>query len=440
MDTIEQMIALPPEGLVALLREKGIRRFWFVWHPGSRMVNASHPVLQPLADWLRADKRDFLEHEGLFFRVTREHGVLQGAFIHRTCRGQAAGGVRFWPYATAGDYLRDGLRLAAGMTRKNALAGLWWGGGKGVMARREGLDHRDPGVRRALFREYGELMTSLRGCYVSAEDVGTNVEDMASIHATTRFTTCIPPALGGSGNPSIPTARGVICGMEAALEFLAAGDLTGKTVAVQGMGNVGGPLIGFLLEKGASRIIAHDINAETAARVEKQFGGPRLDLSVVQPGDMSILAADCDLLAPCATGAILNETTIPRIRARVVCGAANNQLEDLERDDQLLQQRGVTYVPDFLTNRMGIVNCADEGSGSIPEDPRIEQHLSRDWEYSIHRMTLKVLEGAKEKERPPAEVATAMADELSLEEHPIFGHRGRKIIDALVASGWHELE
>lgn len=438
MDTIEKMISQSPRGLVDQLQAEGIRRFWFVWHPGSRMVNASHPPLQPIADWLRADKRDFLEHEGLFFQVSREHHVLQGAFVHRTCRGQAAGGVRFWSYDTVADYLRDGLRLASGMTRKNALAGLWWGGGKGVMVRDPGLDHGNPAVREAIYREYGEFMTSLRGCYVTAEDVGTNVEDMAHVFATTRFTTCIPPSLGGSGNPSIPTARGVVCGMEAALEFLGLGGLDGRTVAVQGMGNVGGPLIRFLLEKGVARIVARDIDETRVAGVREEMGDPRLEAAVAAPGDHSVLAAGCDLLAPCATGAVLNERTIPGIRAKIVCGAANNQLEDPVRDDGLLHQRGVLYVPDFLTNRMGIVNCADEGAGSIPEDPLIERHLSRDWEFSIHRMALRIFESSREKGQPPSESATKIADELSLKEHPIFGHRGRRIIEALTASGWHE--
>ncbi|MCH7677458.1 leucine dehydrogenase, partial [candidate division KSB1 bacterium] len=154
-----------------------------------------------------------MQHEGLFFHITKNHDTLQGAFVHRTCRGQGAGGVRYWQYPTMEDYLRDGLRLSKGMTRKNALAGLWWGGGKGVIAHNPEIEKSNPEIRASIYKEYGDLLTSIRGCYVTAEDVGTNVDDMANIFSSTRFTTCIPGHLGGSGNPSVPTARGVICGI-----------------------------------------------------------------------------------------------------------------------------------------------------------------------------------------------------------------------------------
>jgi glutamate dehydrogenase (NAD(P)+) len=196
----------------------------------------------------------------VFVQVAPETGVLQAAFVHRTCRGQGAGGVRFWRYATVGDFLRDGLRLARGMTLKNALAGLWWGGGKGVMAKGTGTSEGASADRRRIYEEYGDFITSIQGCYVTAEDVGTSVEDMAAVFSRTRFTTCIPPALGGSGNPSVPTARGVVRGMEAALAHLGLGTLEGKTVAVQGLGHVGEPLVRFLLEKGVARILGSDID------------------------------------------------------------------------------------------------------------------------------------------------------------------------------------
>ena len=434
----DDLLALSPQQLVRHLQGEGIRRFCFTYDASSGAVRSSHPQLEPIAAFLQADRRDFIGHEGLFFQISREHDTLQGAFVHRTCRGPAAGGVRYWHYPTVEDYLRDGLRLGIGMTRKNALAGLWWGGGKGVMAHNPDVAKEDPGVRASLYREYGELMTSLRGCYVTAEDVGTQVADMACVFATTRFTTCIPPELGGSGNPSIPTARGVVAGMEAALEFLDGSDLRGKSVAIQGMGNVGGPLIGFLFEKGVGRVLACDIDPGNVERLRKEHEGRPLEARVVEEGDTSLFAEECDLFSPCATGAILNPETIPTMRARIVCGAANNQLEDPDRDDRLLHERGILYVPDFLTNRMGIVNCADEHVGRIPDDPLIERHLSREWEFSIHRMCLQVLRNAREAGRPPSVVATEMADELSLELNPLFGHRGQAIVDSLVAERWHE--
>ena len=427
--------SLSPAAFCELLAREGIRRFYLVWDGTAGRVRASHPAVEPLARLLEEDRRDFDHHEGVFVQIAPETGVLQGAFVHRTCRGQGAGGVRYWRYETVESYLRDGVRLARGMTHKNALAGLWWGGGKGVMARGTGLGSSDPAVRRRIYEEYGEFITSLQGCYVTAEDVGTSVEDMTAVFRCTRFTTCIPPTVGGSGNPSIPTARGVVRGMEAALKHLGRGTLAGKTVAIQGLGHVGEPLVGFLAEKGVAKIVGSDIDPgrrELAGR----FPGLDLEIRIVERGDNSIVAEPADVVAPCATGGILNPQTISAIRAPVVCGAANNQLEDPERDDVLLQERGVLYLPDFLVNRMGIVNCADEQYGYVADDPRIEKHLGDAWDNSIFNLSLKVLAEAQRSGRPPARVALDLAEERSREIHPIWGHRGAAIIGSLVRTGW----
>lgn len=282
--------------------------------------------------------------------------------------------------------------------------------------------------RRRIYEEYGDFMTSIQGCYVTAEDVGTSVEDMAAVFSRTRFTTCIPPALGGSGNPSVPTARGVVRGMEAALAHLGLGTLEGKTVAVQGLGHVGEPLVGFLREKGAARILGSDI--DPARRL------PGVEVRIVERGDNSILFDKADVVAPCATGGTLNPATIPRIQAPVVCGAANNQLEDPERDDLLLQQRGILYLPDFLVNRMGIVNCADEQYGFVDPDPRVEAHLGDEWENSVYNLSLSVLDEARSTGRTPARVALDLAERRSREPHPVWGHRGAEIIRSLVRNGW----
>jgi leucine dehydrogenase len=432
------LMSKTPRDFVAFCRAEGIRRFSLVLDAETGRVQSSHPQLQDLADFVDSDTRDFLQHEGLFFQITPEHDTLQGAFVHRTRRGQAAGGVRYWHYDTIEGYIRDGLRLSKGMTRKNALAGRWWGGGKGVMARDPRVDARDLETRTYLYREYGSFVSSLRGCYVTAEDVGTSVQDMADVFSHTRFTTCIPGDFGGSGNPSVPTARGVVSGMEAALDFLERGDLAGKTIAVQGMGNVGGPLIGFLFEKEVGKIIACDLNPEVVRTVVDQYQGLPLEARVAERGDLTIFAEECDILSPNATGAVLNPGTIPRIRAKVVCGAANNQLEDARRDDLLLYEREIRYVPDFLTNRMGIVNAANEQYGYVKNDPLFERHLTRDWEHSIYQTTRRVLHKSCSTSTPSAEIAMSLADRLSLEEHPIFGHRGRQIIASLVADRWHK--
>ena len=436
---MSNLVRLSPSDFAGFLRQEKIRRFCLVYDPIKKYVQSSHPQLQPLAELIHGDRRDFAEHEGLFFQVTGKHDTLQGAFVHRTCRGQAAGGVRYWTYESVEDYVRDGLRLSKGMTHKNALAGLWWGGGKGVIARRPDVDSENPEVRRYLYSEYGRFISSLRGCYVTAEDVGTTVADIANVFSRTRFTTCIPEDWGGSGNPSVPTARGVVCAMEAALEFLKMGDLNGKAIAIQGMGNVGGPLIRFLFEKGVRRIIACDLNARLVDSLRQASVGRNLEVQTVSRGDDSIFREECDIFSPNATGAILNPRTIPLLKAKVVCGAANNQLEDPNRDDAALFDRGVAYVPDFLANRMGIVNAANEQYGYVVNDPLFERYLSRDWENSVYQTTLRVLQESRTAGEPTGRIAVRQAEKLSLMPHPIFGHRGRQIIDSLVADRWQEL-
>ena len=364
--------------------------------------------------------------------------MLLGAFVHRTNRGQAAGGVRYWNYDSIEDYFRDGLRLGAGMTFKNALAGLWWGGGKGVIAHNPQFDKMNPDIRKKIYQEYGLFMSTLNGCYVTAEDVGTSVEDMANVFSGTRFTTCIPPDFGGSGNPSAPTARGVICGMEAALEFSGMRSLEGKTIAIQGLGHVGKPLIELLFDKNVKKVIGIDINPDHINYIKKEFAGEKLECRLVDKEELSIFDEQCDIFSPNATGAILNPKTIPMLKAKIVCGAANNQLEDMHRDGKTIHNRGIVYVPDFLTNRMGIVTCANEQYGNINNDPMIESHFSKDWEHSIYSRAMQVLKESKEKNIPTAEIALRLADKLSLENHPMFGHRGKEIIKSLVENNWHQ--
>jgi glutamate dehydrogenase/leucine dehydrogenase len=322
------------------------------------------------------------------------------------------------------------------MGHKNALAGLWWGGGKGVIARRPDLDHRDAARRRAIYRDYGRFITGLRGCYVTAEDAGTTADDMAHVFETTRHTTCVPAEVGGSGNPSILTARGVVVAMEAALAARGLGTLEGKTVASEGLGNVARHMISPLLERGVARIIGADVDTHAVEQARKQHGDERFEARLVAPDDHSMLGQLCDIVAPNAIGATLNPTTIPTIEARIVCGAANNQLEDPARDAAALAARGVVYVPDFLANRMGIVNCANEQYGSFEDDPAIVDHLSRDAPTGIFLRTVTVLERAAESGRTPADEAERLAEDLSDEPHPIWGNRGQQIIDALIRGDW----
>lgn len=429
-----RLVDLSPEAFAAHLLSLGRRRAAFVYRDGQ--VHGSHPALTELAEHFLADRRDFHEHEGVFIEVGRETGALFGAFVHDTTRGQGQGGLRYWPYPSLAGFLSDGLRLSRGMTRKSALAGLWWGGGKGLIARGAEHPHRDPAFRERLYTEYAAFVASLRGCYITAEDAGTGPSDMAVVHRGTRFVTCTPPSVGGAGNPSPATARGVVCAMEGALAHLGRGTLEGKRVVMQGTGNVGAAMIDELLARRVGSILASELSAERRSQLAEQHRGAPLTLVAAAPGDNGILAEPCDVLAPNALGGVLNPDTIPAIRAPIVCGAANNQLLDDVRDGEALRARAITYVPDFLCNRMGIVYCANEQYGQIPDDPAVTRHYGRDWDNAVYVVTRRALELAEREGITSAAAANRLADALAREPHPIWGHRSKAIIAGLVADRW----
>jgi glutamate dehydrogenase/leucine dehydrogenase len=434
---MKSWLGASPTDVAEELRRRG-GRAWIVRDPVRKALSASHAELCELIDFLDRDQRDEHDHEGMFFEIGRETGALHTAFVHWTDRGQGAGGVRHWPYETFEALVRDGLRLSLGMCRKNALAGLWWGGAKGVIARQDSDRYRDADYRRVLYREYGDFISSLRGCYVTAEDAGTTPSDMAEVFTRTRHTTCIPAAVGGSGNPSAPTAKGVVAAMEGALDFLGQGTLSGKTVAMQGAGNVSGFMIGELLARGVARVVASEISPERARSVREMYPDPRVEIREVEPGDLGIFSEKCDVFAPNALGGSLNPESIDRLEAKIVCGAANNQLLDDQRDDKALAERGITYVPDYLCNRMGIVSCANEQYGTVPADPAIERHFGRDWENSLFVITQRVLGRARDEGVTTATAANGLADELARVPHPIWPNRARQIMQGLVRDAWHE--
>eukprot|EP00742_Colponemidia_sp_Colp-10_P006406 GILJ01006864.1.p1 GENE.GILJ01006864.1~~GILJ01006864.1.p1 ORF type:complete len:396 (+),score=51.31 GILJ01006864.1:337-1524(+) len=391
-----------------------------------------------MASTIQADPVDHVDHEGFFIQVGRETGVLMGAFLWKTHRGQGCGGVRLWEYDSLQAYIRDGMRLSLGMGRKNALAGLWWGGGKGVIARPPGNRHTDPGFRKAVFEEYGEFVTSLRGCYVGAEDVGITVEDVNSMFSRTRFMTCISPSLGGSGNPSITTAEGVVCAMESALSHLAMGDLRGKKVVMQGAGNVADHMTEDLLQRDVGSVVIADIIPQRVETMRRKYKlASNVQVLLVDPSDESILAEPCDILAPNALGGSINARTIPTIKARIICGAANNQLRDPRTDDKLLKAKSILFVPDFVCNRMGIVNCANEQYGYCPDDEAIQRHFGRTWSNSVFNITSQVLRLAEEDQCTTTEAANRLADQLANEQHPIWPNRAQDIVSGLIRDQWH---
>ncbi|XP_065058808.1 leucine dehydrogenase-like [Rhopilema esculentum] len=433
------LLDMKPYEFVKHMKKNNVKRCFVVFDKASDSVLASNEIFSDLKTFCEKDKIDYKEHEGFFLEIGRRSGALLGAFVWRTNRGQACGGIRLWNYTRLEDYIRDGLRLAYGMGVKSALAGLWAGGGKGVIASPE-YDISHPGIRKQMFLDYGDFLSSLNGCYVAAEDAGVVVSDVDNVHMRTRFTTCISEELGGSGNPSVATGKGIVCAMEAALDYLKMGTIDGKSVVLQGAGNVARVIIDGLLSRNVGRILATDCNEQQLQLTERMFAGRHnglLELGLVPVNETETLAKECDILSPNALGNVLNEKTIPNIKAKIVCGAANNQLGKPD-DNKLMADRGITYVVDFLCNRMGIVNCANEAYGRLPRDPAIERHFDKEYENSIWQMTHRVLRAADIKGVTPVEAATEIAETMSHELHPIWPNRSQEIIDSLVRSKWHE--
>ncbi|XP_071810149.1 leucine dehydrogenase-like isoform X2 [Asterias amurensis] len=434
----KSLLDLQPNDFVDFMKEKKIWRCFVVYDRKTGEVRVSHPELTELGDFARDDRVDYDKHEAMFLEIGERSGCLLGAFVWRTNRGQACGGIRLWDYTTMEQYLRDGLRLGQGMGVKSALAGLWAGGGVVVVCEpRERLSLvGDP--RSSLLADCGCFLTSLNGCLVAAEDVGLNVRDLDNVHMFTRYTTCISEEKGGSGNPSVATGKGVICAMEGALDFLHMGTLVGKRIGIQGAGNVSTVIVEELLKKEVSHIYVTDCHMNRVTDMRNRFPGTAdiLQVEKVPLDDNGVLAHHCDIISPCALGNVLNGETIPTIQAKIVCGAANNQL-GCPSDNHLLKERGITYIVDYLANRMGIVNCANETYGRLPDDPAIDRHFGREWENSIFLMTKKILKKAATEDITPVEAANAIADKLSMDLHPVWPHRSQQIIDSLVENKWH---
>jgi len=289
-------------------------------------------------------------HEEVLFGADRESGLRTIIAIHDTSLGPALGGTRFYPYADEDAALRDVLRLAKGMTLKSAAAGLDLGGGKAVII-------GDPATLRSedLIRAHGREIDTLGGRYVTAEDVGTTVEDMVLISKETPWVSGLPLDQGGSGDPSPATARGVMAALRAIGERLwGPNNLAGRRVAVQGIGKVGMDLVRRLTEIGVETIVT-DPNPSAIVFAVETYGSKAVSLD-------DIYEIECDVFSPCALGAILNEETIPRLRCAAIAGSANNQLA-VDHDVQRIIDRGILYAPDFVVNAGGVINISVEADG-----------------------------------------------------------------------------
>jgi len=289
-----------------------------------------------------------LGHEQLVICADESAGYRGIIAIHDTTLGPALGGTRFWNYASDEEAIVDALRLARGMTYKNAVAGLNLGGGKSVI-----IGDNRTANREMIFRAHGRFVESLGGRYVTAEDVGTSTADMDYVFMETGYVAGLATR---SGDPSPVTARGVFRAIQAsAMHRWGSADLAGKTVTVQGMGNVGTYLCKELHAVGA-KLIVSDIRPERVQHVVDTYGATAVE------GDV-IYAAKADIFAPCALGAILNDTTIPALKVEIVCGGANNQLLEPEKHGAELEKRGIAYAPDFVANAGGVINVYGELAG-----------------------------------------------------------------------------
>jgi leucine dehydrogenase len=290
----------------------------------------------------------FDNHEQIVFCHDKYTGLKAIIGIHNTVMGPALGGTRMWNYANEWEALNDVLRLSRGMTYKSAITGLNLGGGKAVIIGDSKLDKTPE-----MISKFGEYVNSLSGRYITAEDVGTTTEDMDRIHEVTPFVTGISEEKGGSGNPSSVTAYGVYMGMKAAANYQFGTDnLEGKSVLVQGTGHVGETLISYLRKEGAE-VYVTDIHRDKMENMVVKYGA-----KIYEEND--IYSANVDIYSPCALGATINDNTIYKIRAKVIAGAANNQLAVEEVHGKILRERGIAYAPDFLINAGGIINVYGE--------------------------------------------------------------------------------
>lgn len=329
------------------------------------------------------------EHEEVIFCHNKDVGLKAIIAIHNTALGPALGGTRMWNYKSEEEALVDVLRLSRGMTYKASAAGLNLGGGKAVIIGDPKKDKTE-----GLFRAFGTFVNSLGGKYITAEDVGTTVKDMEYVFSETPFVTGIPEALGGSGDPSPYTAYGVLMSIKASVKTkLNKDSLDGVHVAIQGLGNVGRNLVSYLKEEGAQITVA-DIDQEKVEDICSAYGVENTDPS-------TIITSKCDVLAPCALGAVINDETISQLQCSIISGGANNVLAETKHGDKLKEQN-ILYAPDFVANAGGLMNVFVELEGYSKE--RAMKKVE-----AVYDNMMEVFKIAQESNVPTYEAARILA-------------------------------
>lgn len=337
------------------------------------------------------EKLEEYRYEQVVFCHDKATGLRAIIVIHNTTLGPALGGCRMYPYASEEAAVVDCLRLARGMTYKAAVSGLNLGGGKSVI-----IGDPEKDKSEALFRSFGRYIETLGGRYITAEDVGTSTEDMANIQVETSYVVGVDKTYGGSGDPSPFTALGVLQGMRACVEeVFGTTSLEGRTVAVQGLGHVGYHLCRLLDKEGANLIVT-DVRKDRVEQAVREFGAKPVDPE-------EIISVPCDVFAPCALGAVVNDESLPRMRCQIIAGSANNVLLE-PRHGEELSRRGILYAPDYVINAGGLINVADELEGYNAQ--RATSRVMR-----IYDAVRRVIEISK-RDSVPTHVA---ADTLALE-------------------------
>lgn len=337
---------------------------------------------------------DTFGHEQVVFCHNKDAGLKAIIAIHNTVLGPALGGTRMWPYKSEEEALNDVLRLSRGMTYKNAVAGLNIGGGKAVIIGDPALDKSE-----ALFRAFGQFVESLGGRYITAEDVGIDVNDMEFVFRETEYVTGVHQVHGGSGDPSPFTAYGTMQGLMATLNRKFGDEEVGRySYAVQGLGHVGMEFVKLLKERGA-KIFVTDINKTLIDKAVSEYGAEAV-------GSDEIYDVNADVYSPCALGGTVNEQTLPRLKAKVICGAANNQLATNAIGDEV-EKRGILYAPDYAVNAGGVMNVSLEIDGYNRERA---MRMMR----TIYHNLARIYEIAERDKIPTYKAADRLAEERIL--------------------------